>query len=326
MSKAPSEHKRNGPPKFIAAVIYYVVSALLWALRLLPFRALAYLGRIGGAIAYALDGRHRRVAQKNLRDSFRDEYSEKEIRGFALENFKRLGEVFASSAKLHYLNEDQLRQVLTVNLDPKSKRPSPLLCQPENGLNASLFAIGHFGNFEAYAWVGKLFKWKKFATTYRALPEPRLNSLIQKGRHLSGCEFLERRSDGDEVKKRLRDPGCFFGLLADQRMANGGVQCNFFGRECLTSAAPAIFALRYDRPLRVGICFRTGLGRWTITFFEAVRLYRLDGKRRSPKAITQDINDQFELAIRLDPANWFWVHNRWKNPGVDRDRKRNQLY
>jgi lauroyl/myristoyl acyltransferase len=28
----------------------------------------------------------------------------------------------------------------------------------------------------------------------------------------------------------------------------------------------------------------------------------------------RDINRAFELAVRRDPANWFWVHNRWKMP------------
>jgi len=26
----------------------------------------------------------------------------------------------------------------------------------------------------------------------------------------------------------------------------------------------------------------------------------------------RDVNHAFELAVKRDPANWFWVHNRWK--------------
>jgi hypothetical protein len=36
-----------------------------------------------------------------------------------------------------------------------------------------------------------------------------------------------------------------------------------------------------------------------------------DGPRRS-SAIMSDVNRAFEQAVRRDPANWFWVHNRWK--------------
>jgi len=27
------------------------------------------------------------------------------------------------------------------------------------------------------------------------------------------------------------------------------------------------------------------------------------------------VNRAYETAIRRDPANWFWVHNRWKPAG-----------
>src|SRR5439155_792448 len=35
---------------------------------------------------------------------------------------------------------------------------------------------------------------------------------------------------------------------------------------------------------------------------------------RTAESIMLDINHAFEAAIRRDPANWFWVHKRWK-PG-----------
>ena len=39
---------------------------------------------------------------------------------------------------------------------------------------------------------------------------------------------------------------------------------------------------------------------------------RQDGQARTVEAITLDLNRAFEAAVRRDPANWFWVHNRWK--------------
>lgn len=323
MSKSTTSSKEKNIGKAIVDyVIYMFAATILFLLRCLPFEALVFIGRLGGGLVYYLDARHRKVAIKNLRLAFREEYTEEQVKGIARENFKRIGGVFTSSVKLHYLPESKIRKIMKIELEQDPQCPSPMLCQPANGLNATLFAIGHFGNFEIFAWVGRLAKWKKFSTTYRGLPNERLNELIQRGRAFSGCEFLERRFEGSVVKERLRDPECHFGLLADQRMANGGVTCLFFGRECLTSAAPAIFALRYDRPLRVGVCFQTGFASWTITFYPAIPLYKKDGTRRSAKSITQDINDQYEQAIRKDPANWFWVHNRWKAVELHQIRKR----
>ncbi len=41
-----------------------------------------------------------------------------------------------------------------------------------------------------------------------------------------------------------------------------------------------------------------------------------NGVARPIEAIMRDVNAQFEAAVRRDPANWFWVHNRWKLSSV----------
>jgi KDO2-lipid IV(A) lauroyltransferase len=34
-----------------------------------------------------------------------------------------------------------------------------------------------------------------------------------------------------------------------------------------------------------------------------------------------EVNRAFEAAVRRDPANWFWVHKRWK-PDSSKARRR----
>ena len=46
--------------------------------------------------------------------------------------------------------------------------------------------------------------------------------------------------------------------------------------------------------------------------------YRLKDKESNP--VDADINATYERYILEDPANWFWVHNRWKRS--DRAKKR----
>ena len=92
---------------------------------------------------------------------------------------------------------------------------------------------------------------------------------------------------------------------------NGGRRGLFLGHDCSTSIAPAVFALRYHCPLHTAICYRVGLGRWRIEVGDEIPT-REDGNPRTVDAITEDINQTFEVAVRRDPANWFWVHNRWK--------------
>src|SRR2546422_7185218 len=57
------------------------------------------------------------------------------------------------------------------------------------------------------------------------------------------------------------------------------------------------------------------------TLFPYTTLFRSEnGQARSTRAIMLDVNRAFETAARRDPANWFWVHNRWKP--VDRKSTR----
>ena len=46
-----------------------------------------------------------------------------------------------------------------------------------------------------------------------------------------------------------------------------------------------------------------------------------NGQPRTPGAIMLDVNRAFEVAVRRDPANWFWVHNRWKPAKTARLKK-----
>jgi len=101
------------------------------------------------------------------------------------------------------------------------------------------------------------------------------------------------------------------GLLTDQHAGDRGLPVPFFGHESSTISAPALFALRYNLRLHTAICHRTRLAHWRIELGDEIEV-REQGRPRSPEAIMQDVNRAFENAIRQDPANWFWVHRRWK--------------
>jgi KDO2-lipid IV(A) lauroyltransferase len=177
-----------------------------------------------------------------------------------------------------------------------------------------VFAIGHFGNFELYARVAQYLPGFKAATTYRGLRQASFNSLMQSLREQSQCRFFERRFDAGPLKAFMNEPPVLLGLLSDQHAGVHGLCLPFFGRDCSTSAAPAIFALRYHCTLRTGICYRVGLAKWRVEVGAQIATFA-DGKPRSTADIMLDVNRAFEAAVRRDPANWFWVHNRWKTTG-----------
>jgi KDO2-lipid IV(A) lauroyltransferase len=72
-------------------------------------------------------------------------------------------------------------------------------------------------------------------------------------------------------------------------------------------------ALRYGCRIFPAICYRAALARWCVDVGDEIHTHD-NGEQRSAESIMLDINRAFEAAIRRDPANWFWVHKRWK-PG-----------
>jgi len=289
------------------ALLYFVARGLIGLLQKLPLRWVARLGRAGGGLAFWLDRRHRRVALKNLALCFGTEQSPAEIRRLARENFRRIGENFACAVKTASMTVEQLRPHVEFVAPPELIASDPQ-ARPEK----VVAAIGHFGNFELYARFGQFAPGYRTATTYRGLRQASLNELLQLMRTQSGCLFFERRFETAALKAFMNDPGVLLGLLADQHAGPRGLRLPFLGVECSTSAAPALFALRYSCALYPGICYRVGLARWRVEGGARIPTHRPDGHARSPREIMLDVNRVFETAVRKDPANWFWVHNRWK--------------
>ena len=287
-------------------LLYLMARAGIGFIQTLPLTWAARLGRAGGALAFIFDRRHRRVALANLNMCFGQEKSPSELRALARENFRRIGENFACAIKTMAMSAEKLRSHIEFVVP---KELSEMAAAPEPP--SVVFAIGHFGNFELYARFGSFISGYQCVTTYRGLRQTVLNNLFQSLRDKSGCKFFERRFEASQLKTIMNQPGIMLGLLADQHAGKNGLRLSFLGHTCSTSAAPALFALRYDCPLYTGFCYRVGLARWRMEAGAQIQT-RTNGNARSTADIMKEVNGAFEDAVRRDPANWFWVHKRWK--------------
>ncbi|HEV2691705.1 MAG TPA: hypothetical protein VG347_02305, partial [Verrucomicrobiae bacterium] len=288
-------------------LIHWVARSVVAVIQMLPLRLVARIGRAFGAIGYLFGGRYRRLAIESLTFCF-PEKSTEEIRQLAGENFRRIGENYACAIRTAAMSPEELRPYFEF-VGAEKIRPLQSGIGPQN----RIVAIGHFGNFELYAHIGQFLPDFQCAATYRSLNQPALNRILLSLRKNADCRFFERRADISALKEAMGGRGLLLGLLADQHGVTGA-RLPFFGRECSTSIAPAVFALRYNCPLQTGICYRVGLARWRIEVNDEIATHE-QGQPRSVAEITLDVNREFEKAIRRDPANWFWVHRRWKPPG-----------
>lgn len=294
------------------AFLYHLARGFITLVQALPLLWVARTGRTIGGLIYWLDARHRQVAQRNLERCFGQERTPAAIRELARENFRRIGENFGCAIKTAVMPLEALEPHLEVSVPDSILRP-----EPDGAAPKLVGAIGHFGNFELYARLGHVLNGYQMATTYRGLKQPGFDRLLKSLREKSGCLFFERRSGNDALKAFMAQPKVALGLLADQHAGRNGLRLPFFGLDSSTSAAPAVLALRYDCRLVTAFCFRIGLARWRFEVGEEIPTHQ-DGKPRTAAAIMLDVNRSLEVAIRRDPANWFWVHNRWKPPSKRR--------
>jgi lauroyl/myristoyl acyltransferase len=286
-------------------ILYWFGRGFIAVVQMLPLPLVARIGRLAGALAYSLDARHRRVVLQNLMLCFGREKSAEEIAAIARENFRRIGENYLSAVKTAAMTP---RQILPHFEFAGAEKILPHECN--SGPQSRVVAIGHFGNFELYARFGEFVPVFQCATTYRALKQPAINRLMVALRNRSNCRFFERRTEGSALKAAMNGTGLLLGLLADQ--SSRGVRVPFLGHDCNTSTAPAVFALRYGCPLHTAICYRISLAKWRIEVGDEIPTLE-DGRSRPIEAIMRDVNLALETAVRRDPANWFWVHRRWKD-------------
>ena len=285
--------------------IYHLGRMVIVFIQWLPLRLVAWLGRLGGGLAYYLDARHRRVALKNLTMCFGHEKTPAEIAAIARENFRRLGENYVCAIKTAAMTFEALKPYLKFSGFEKL----PQRNGNERGQNI-VAAIGHFGNFELYARIQDIRPDLRGATTYRALKQPGMNRLMQSLRGNNGCRFFERRTEGGKLRELMNQGGAIIGLLVDQH--SKGWRTPFLGHDCHTNLAAAVLALRYECALYSIICHRVSLAKWCLEVGEKIPTHA-EGTTRASAEIMRDVNLALEAAVRRDPANWFWVHRRWKD-------------
>lgn len=287
------------------SLLYYLGWALAWVLQRLPLRWLARVGRFGGAVAWQLLPFRRQVAQDNVQLCFGAEQSPAESLAVARESVCRLGEALLCAIGTAAMDRDRLRRcVEVVGLEK-------LAGQEGVAPVSTVLTVGHFGNFELFTHMSKFLPGWQVVTSYRSLKPPFLDRLVLELRRSADCLLFERRSQAALLRAALQRGPTLLGLLADQSAGGKGLRLPFLGRGCSTTRAPALLALRYHMRLHTAVCYRVGLAQWRIEIGDEIATHH-GGTRCSLGEIMLDVNRAFEAAVRRDPANWYWVHRRWK--------------
>jgi KDO2-lipid IV(A) lauroyltransferase len=170
---------------------------------------------------------------------------------------------------------------------------------------------GHYGNFELAAYLFGLFGFRIFSVA-RELDNPLLDRFVTRFRESRGQRILPKKGSAPDVAMVLEENGAI-GLLGDQSAGDRGCWVDFFGRPASVHKAIGIFALSSEAPVLV--CSATRRGR---LFDYDLRLEgvvdpRTDAAEAADtQALSQWYTSLLEQTIRREPAQYWWVHRRWR--------------
>ncbi|HET6407720.1 MAG TPA: lipopolysaccharide heptosyltransferase II [Chthoniobacteraceae bacterium] len=270
-------------------------------LRALPLKLVWWIGRAFGYIGYFLGGKYRRLALHNLWIAFGDQKPKEELRSIACDHFASLGANFLSGLTIGGMPKEALKDIVEFEGLENVQRVI-------GAGQGCVMVISHIGNWELFSQLFPLLFSCPLGTIYQRLGNPFIDAEVRSSRARLGVELFERKEGFQGAIRTLRAGG-IVGVLIDQHAGDAGVWCPFFGRLASTSSLAAMLALRTGAALVPGAVYSAGLAQWRLVIDPVVT-----PTERDTDSVTAQLNVVLEGQIRRQPADWFWVHNRWKTP------------
>ncbi len=281
--------------------VFLLYRTLCRLISLPPIGVVFRIGAALGFLAHAVLGSYRRLVIANMTLAFGGEKTPREIRRMARKHFTRLGGNFFSAVKLATMSPEKIRKHVQIEGLELLKEA---VAQPPG----AVFAITHLGNWEVLAQMAPIHFPCKTGTIYQRLGNPHIDADIRAARSRLGLEPLERKEGFQRATVLLREGGAV-GVLLDQHAGDAGIWAPFFGRLASTSPLAATLSLRTGATLLTTAVYTEKPGYWRMVI-EKPSL----SDTRDAATLTAELNLALEAQIRRAPADWFWVHNRWKTP------------
>jgi KDO2-lipid IV(A) lauroyltransferase len=167
----------------------------------------------------------------------------------------------------------------------------------------------HYGFWELMA-IHFSSLYKNVAMIVRPLDNPLLNGYMTAIRGAGGGSVIPHRKALKEGLLCLRKNGVL-GILIDQNFYKGGLFVDFFGRLAATTSIVSLLARR------TGAVVFPFHNEWDgqkirVICEPPLALSQNPDPEKAMAEDTQRMTKVVEGWIRQDPAQWLWLHNRWK--------------
>lgn len=274
--------------------------AVLWLLHWLPLGVQAALGRAVGSLLHALAGSRRRVALRNLELCF-PQMDEAQRKRLAREHFRWLGRSFVERGLLWWAPRERLMRLIRVegdvSLAERSDRPV-------------MWLVPHFVALDVAGASVLLFQKRRGASIYQQQSNPLMDAVMRQGRLRLGNAVIFPRSDSAKpLIREIRQGTGFFNLPDMDFGERDAAFVPFFGVPAATLLAPSRMARALDMVVQPVLAEMLPGGQgYRVRFMPPWHDFPSD----DALADTARLNRWIEDEIRANPAQYLWVHKRFK--------------
>lgn len=298
---------KNKPYRFF---LYLFLRIFLVFICLLPRKLVLVLASAGGNLAFVLVKKQRTKVIENLTKAFAKEKSQKEIFEIAREVFRHLAMTACDIMLLPKLTQSRLSE--WVSWDKAAVDQMQKIKKSGKGL---IISASHFGNWELLAAFLGL-NGLPGSVIARRIYYERYNKILVSRRAMFGIETIYRDESPRKMLKVLKEGGVL-GILADQDVDSvEGIFIDFFGRPAHTPVAIAKMAMAQGCPIVPVFLVRDGY-KYRFILKEPIYATGELGKQEEIRLLTQKWTQELENMVRQYPAQWAWVHDRWKTRPAD---------
>ncbi len=287
---------------------YSLVKLFLWLAKIAP-RSFVYAMMKGlTLLVYHLDKQRRNLTIKNLTMAFPEKTPE-EVVVLSKEVYTELS-ITIAEILLMFTGQFNIDEAIK-NHDIAKEKLQEIAKKSNNGV---IVMTAHFSNWELAAHF-----LAKHGLPMLAIGREGNNKLIDKKitipfRNKYGNRATSKDNAMLAMAKTLKK-GNAVGLLIDQKSGlSNGANVDFFGMPAETTLSVAMLKLKFN-PLVVPIFIaRQSDGMYEMIINEPIDYVadEIEDKEKKLEAMTLKYNQAIEEIIRKYPAQWFWMHNRWR--------------
>lgn len=278
-----------------------LVIALIWLLHWLPLPLLAALGRSLGLLLWWFGRSRRRIALRNLELCF-PHMAEAERRALAREHFGWLGRSLLERGLLWFASEARLKRLIRVD--------GPVAAADQHPDTAWMWLVPHFLGLDVAGTGVRINVRRDAASIYQRQSNPVFDRVMRRGRLRFGrTELFSRKESAKPLMRAVRNGAAFFNLPDMDFGAKDAAFVPFFGVPAATLLAPSRMARLLDMKVQPVIAEMLPGGRgYRLRCFEPLEGFPSD----DAEADTARLNRWIEERIRENPAQYLWVHKRFK--------------